>query len=703
MLIRLTKKAARDLLAPIVWATALAGVCDAGAVSPRQLVEVIDIGSPAVSPDGRYVAFRLEQASIERNTYDSVWYVQQADGYSPPVRLADGGVPLRDSAGVSLPTVATWSPDGRWIYYRALLDGRIEVWRVAVDGSGAEPIAVDSADVRSFSLTRDGRVLMYSVGASREDVIAVEQAEYDNGIRIDQTVPVGQGVFRSGNLEGRLATQRYVGSWFDRGSLLSDTPVRWRAVDLVTRARRDLAEHDAPPAPLAASDLPSRRGQVWKLAQQEHDGRIALVVRDDDSGRPLDESEIRLYVLGNPQDRNPAECRAELCRDKPITSVVWRPDSNDVLYTVTDPAEGLAQSIFRWSVNTGDVQLVMRSTGLVSGGRDPYSGCGVSHAALVCVAAEADRPPRLERIDIVTGERRVLFDPNAALAQDLAQAAPVRLLRWSDANGQPFTGQFFPATRADSGPPPLFVTYYSCDGFLRGGLGDQWPLASMAASGIAALCINRAPGRILDAVQRYDLGRSAIESVVELLASSGEIDRAHIGMGGLSFGSEVTLWTAAHSDLLAAASITSPLISPNYYLVGSLKGDAFLSGLRESWQLGPPDETPERWRVLSPVFYLDRIRAPILMQMPEQEYLYALDYAIPLIRAQRADLYVFPHEPHQMFQPRHKVAAYQRNLDWFGFWLKGVEDEDPAKAAQYVYWRSMKQAATTERSRDSGR
>ncbi len=65
-------------------------------------------------------------------------------------------------------------------------------------------------------------------------------------------------------------------------------------------------------------------------------------------------------------------------------------------------------------------------------------------------------------------------------------------------------------------------------------------------------------------------------------------------------------------------------------------------------------------------------------------------YEIPLIRAHRADLYVFPNEPHQKFQPKHKLAVYERNLDWFRFWLQGYEDPDPAKAAQYACWREMK-------------
>ncbi|TAL90495.1 MAG: hypothetical protein EPN69_12345 [Rhodanobacter sp.] len=74
-----------------------------------------------------------------------------------------------------------------------------------------------------------------------------------------------------------------------------------------------------------------------------------------------------------------------------------------------------------------------------------------------------------------------------------------------------------------------------------------------------------------------------------------------------------------------------------------------------------------RWHILSPAYDLDKFHAPLLLQMPEQEYLYSLDYAIPLLLDHRADMYVFPNKPHQKFQPKHKLAAYERNLDWFRF------------------------------------
>nr|WP_257608197.1 Atxe2 family lasso peptide isopeptidase [Xanthomonas hortorum] len=670
-----------------------AGVCvgHAQTVSPQRLLEVVDIASPTLSPDGRSVAFRTEQASVQRNTYDSVWYVQGLQDAAPR-RVADGGVPLRDSAGGALPAKVVWSPDGRWLYYRALLDGVIAVWRAAADGSGAQAVTYDAADVRDFALDADGRVLRYRVGATRAQVVAAEQDEYAQGIRIDETVPLGQGLFRSGNVEGRLATQRFGTVWFDRTGLSADVPEHWLALDLATASTRPLAAAQVPAEEPPVSALRGIDGDAWQSARAPQGDAVAVLSRVGDGNGRLYRPQVALSVLPGPRARKALRCTAAACVGKAITAVQWRPGSAEVLFTITDPALGLAQSIQRWNPATGQVHAVVQGRGLINGGRDSSTHCGASAAALVCVTAEADRPPRLERIAFEDGARQVLFDPNAELAADMARATPARLLQWRDARGRQYSGQFFAARGDGAGKLPLFVTYYSCPGFVRGGVGDEWPLAALAQVGISALCINQLPGYTMDALERHGEGLAAVESAVALLSVQAGIDRTRVGMGGLSFGGAVTLWTATESNLLAAASVANPVVSPTYYLLGSMKGEPFLKGLRQMWGLGAPEQTPERWKALSPAFKLDRIRAPILFQHSEQEYLYALDYVIPLLRAQRAELYVFPNEPHQKFQPQHKLSVYARNVDWFRFWLQDYRDAAPEKAAQYARWRAIKAA-----------
>lgn len=659
-------------------------------VSIRQLVGVVDIGSMSVSPDGRLVAFRTERASVERNTYDTVWYVQPVDGSLPPKRLGEGGSPLRNTGGLSAREPVFWSPDSHWIFYRAVFAGRVEVWRAAVDGSRTEPVVRDPANVRQFSLSADGSVLTYSVGATREAVRNAERAEYDRGVHIDRTVPLGDDLYRSGFHEGRLATQRLVDNELERFPLLHETPNHWKVVNLATGAIHALAADSAPVKSAATAGLSKRFGRIVAAAEDTVSGRIAVLVHAGHEDNKAERSPPELAILRTKVSRTLTKCTASLCVGKPITDVVWRPGGDEVIFTVTAPDN--SQSIFRWHVASGAVVPVVASSGQVGGGGRWEPGpCGVSPDALVCVTAMADTPPRLERIELDSGERRVLFDPNVTLAHDMAQSVPVREIHWVDAHGTRFSGQFYPAQPQGHKPPPLFIAYYRCSGFLRGGVGDEWPLAPLALNGISALCIN-APPAPDDAVKRYRQAQSAVESAVAYLGSRGEIDSQHVGLGGLSFGAEVAMWNAMYSRVPRAISVSTPVVSPMARTLFGLWGDVYASRLKRFWQLGSPKETPQRWRRLSPYYNLARIDVPVLMQMSEQEYRSGLDYMVPMIREHRAEVYVFPNEPHQKFQPRHKLAVYERNLDWFRFWLLGTKDADPAKGQQYARWEKMRQS-----------
>jgi len=690
---------------------AVIGPLQAETISPRRLLEVTDLGNPVISPDGRHVAFRSERASVARNTYESTWYVEALDGKSPPLQVADGGRPLFQYVnGSVLPSPATCSPDGKWIYYRAIFNGRVSVWRTAADGSGASEVTSDPADVRDFVLSSDGKTLMYSVGATRKAVIAAEKAEYDHGIHIDGTVNIGDPLYRQSVINGRPTTMRHltipgVEGWAAFGSLLAQAPDRWKAVDLATMTTRGLSASEHPVRRLTPADLSpdlaaepvkiwdGLRPQRYQIATAPDDKRIAMLLPGHKDKGLFQSRYAQLAMLPDRHASHPIYCTDELCQNKDIADIQWRPGSDEILFTIDDYDQGHAQSIYGWNVVTSKVRPIVLSHGLISGSQRYWDiPCAASHDALVCVAAEADHPPRLETIDVKSGRRRVLFAPNKGLDADIAATVPAKLIRWKDAQGREFTGQLFEARETrTSHPAPLFVNFYECYGFLRGGEGDEEPLATLAEDGISALCINGIPGAHLDATANDDQGPAAVESVVKRLSAEGRIDPSRVGMGGLSHGSEATMWTLAYSDVVTAASVSSGLTTPTNYLFSSLM-DSFRSGLRQFWQLGSPNETPEQWKKISPAYQLDKIKAPILFQLPEKEYLNDLDFAIPLIRRHQADMYVFPNETHIKFQPKHKLAVYERNVDWFRFWLQGYEDPNPEKAGQYRTWREMKKA-----------
>ena len=132
--------------------------------SLEMLVEITDFTGLSMSPNGRYGVYRAERASVENNDYSSAWFAFRLGRDEPPRRIADGGAPLF-SAGWPLGEWPRWAGDASSIYFRALIDGEVQVWRAALDGE-ARRITGDPADIRAFALL-SGDVLAYETGPAR--------------------------------------------------------------------------------------------------------------------------------------------------------------------------------------------------------------------------------------------------------------------------------------------------------------------------------------------------------------------------------------------------------------------------------------------------------------------------------------------------------------------------------------------------------
>jgi len=635
-----------------------------------ELVEVADIEALAVSPDGSMVAFRVERASIQRNGYDLDWYVADLSTGAAR-RIGAGGEPIYND-GLIESERPIWSPDGRFIHYRALVDGAIGIWRAAADGSGARRVVAGDADVESLAPSDDGAALLYVTGPTRAEVARSERSEYDEGVLVDASVDPAQTLVRGGWVHGRLASQRLVGHWYLRDGLLWRAPRVRRRIDL-----RTMLEGPAEPLPpRTIAPMTVATGNAGLSATSP--GGLVATARSENG-------QNRLEVRRGEGPR--IECMAEACRGPRVVSLAWR-GADELLFTTQDRHH--RQRLNRWTPRTGRVRTLHAGTGLLSGGRSGALPCAITAASAVCVTASAVEPPRLERIDLDSGRRQALFDPNVAIRGRVAPR--VEQLEWRLADGRLATGTLLLPPRPTAAPAPLFLTYYYCPGFLRGGTGDPFPLTALVDAGFIVVCANVVPFEEWgDGADRYRAALASVEALVDVLDRRGLIDRALIGMGGFSAGSEATMWIAMNSRLLAAAAIASPQYEPSAYWMSGVRGRDHPRVMREFMQAGAPDTDPDRWRTIAPALNTERISAPLLMQLPEQEMRAAMElYARLSNTTTPVEMYAFPDEAHVKFQPRHRFAIYRRHLDWFRYWLQGRVDPDPARADQYRRWDELR-------------
>src|SRR5208283_4083346 len=98
------------------------------------------------------------------------------------------------------------------------------------------------------------------------------------------------------------------------------------------------------------------------------------------------------------------------------------------------------------------------------------------------------------------------------------------------------------------------------------------------------------------------------------------------------------------------------------------------------------------WLERSSGFLLDKVRTPLQIQAFEPgSVLSEWQWFSGLKRLGKpVDFLYLPTGDHILVKPWDRMVSQEGTLDWFCFWLKGEEDPDPAKAAQYTRWRELR-------------
>src|SRR5262249_28192247 len=116
--------------------------------------------------------------------------------------------------------------------------------------------------------------------------------------------------------------------------------------------------------------------------------------------------------------------------------------------------------------------------------------CDTAHDHLICLYEELNHPRRLVSISLENGAIETLYDPNPNWSRfDLGappQVIPVRLASGPEMHSY----LVLPPGYHRGLRLPLVIVTYVCQGFLRGGDGDEYPIYPLAAHDFAVLCFN---------------------------------------------------------------------------------------------------------------------------------------------------------------------------------------------------------------------
>ena len=321
---------------------------------------------------------------------------------------------------------------------------------------------------------------------------------------------------------------------------------------------------------------------------------------------------------------------------------------------------------------------------------------------LICLRETSVLPRHLVSIDLQRGALTVLADFNPEFA-GLSLGAVSRIRLESSFGIRSFADVVLPVGYQPTRRFPLIVVQYTSRGFLRGGVGDEFPIQAYANHGYAVLSVQRpeAVGILSHPATWTEVDRlglkdfadrrnvlSVVEQAVQRLIDQGVADPGAIGITGLSDGSSTVQFAALNSHLFSAGIASGCCWERGQDALLGPKGDALYRQI--GW---PPliDPAPAFWSHISLAQNPSRVAFPILFDMADDEFRNALESYVALRESGKpVDMFIFPHEHHVKSQPAHRLAAYQRSIDWFDFWLKGQLPVDPERQSVAQGWTVMR-------------
>lgn len=650
------------------------------ALAPADLVRLRDIGPVepgplasglfTLSPDGTRVAFQVRRADPVRNTYCLAMVVVELrpDGRW---RVVDrGGEAIRQSytargkanfpTGVAKVITPRWSPDGKSIVFLRRDAGTVQLWRARADGSGSMPITQSADDIEDFRITPDGRGIVYSALTGLKPGLAALEQEGRSGFHYDD---------RFGPTSSTLP---YLKPPIARTTFILDMArgASRRATDAETAALKagSTAEGDW-------TDAPSRHGSA----------------SIDVPPGPMAAASTRLSIT---TDGRTLTCAAEACSG---ASHPWWTSDGKLRFRRREGWAKRSTSIYEWRPGRRHVRRLHATDDLLL-------SCVPDGDALVCLREGSLQPRRLERIDPASGRSRVLFDPNPEFAR-LTLGRVERLEQRNSFGLESFADLVLPVGYVAGTRYPLVVVQYSSGGFLRGGTGDDYPIQAFANRGFAVLSIDKpiSVGALRatdylegDRINLKDFAdrRSVLESLeiaVKAVIDRGIADPGRIGITGFSDGASTAGFALLHSRLFAAYAMSNCCWDTTQAMrVGP-------AAARQFHFMGYPlltDDSPaarDFWSGIAISPNARKIRAPILLQLSQHELLTSLQSYTALKEVGApADLFVFPGEYHVKWQPAHRLALYERSIDWFDYWLNGVRDLGPERESEVRHWDALR-------------
>lgn len=683
--------------------------------TPADWYRLTTLSQPALSPDGRHVAFTVTTVKeAENRRHQEVWVVPAA-----------GGQPQRYTAPGYESSSPRWSPDGKWLLFSSTRPGsRARTWGLRMDQPGGEAVEMDSLVTGPMPTSRQFVVLSEPLPADtsrqraeRDDPFAqmpptarppfgaitkpLDPKRYDgrhvfemrykaNGPGFLPT-PREARVFRPSQLWVRdldgtrriIDTTRYSrrnpvvspdGQWV---AYVADAQLRADSVvaalgDSIAKLPYDAKRDEAPRNDADIFLIPIRGGEPRRLTTMNgSEGNLAW----SPDGRYLTftssltrTSSSRLYLI-------------DVSGGQPVNLLGnWQYEPQDYWWApggqiMVAAAVGGRTALFR--LDPGSKQMAE-----VIGGRRRINGFSTDekHTKVAFVATSVSAPTELyiANADGTAETKLTGFNDklNAEIEWPEAErftyksVGGLEIEAWLQKPAGYRAGQRYPVVLYIHGGP-------------HSAYGEGWfdEFHNITGAGMFVLYTNPRGSSGYGGDFTYSTrGRWGLEDyqdlmkAVDLVAARPDVDSTKMGVTGGSYGGFMTAWITTRTNRFKAAQ-ADRMIS-NWW---SWYGSSDVQGLTEFEFFGKPWENPKLYDELSPIRFVNKVRTPTLIVQSEEDHRTPMTDAEQWFMALKkqgvpVELVRYPRSTHDLSrtgEPWLLVDRLGRLRQWFDYWLKG--------------------------------
>ena len=659
-------------------------------MTPEALWAMGRIGSVAVSPDEKQIAYSVAYYSVPENKSNNELFVMNADGSS-------NRQITRDSWQESQPV---WIKDGKKIAFLCNESGSSQVWEMNPDGTERKQLTRYEGDIEGFAFSPDGKKLLFiaqvktvqSTADKHPDLpkatgIIVTDLMYKHWDEWVTTAPHpfvadfdGNGI---SNVQDILDGEPYESPMKPWGGIeqLAWSPASDK-VAYTCRKKTGLAYAVSTNSDIYIYDLAT--GKTENITEENKgydtnpqyspDGKYIAWQSMERDGYEADLN--RLFVMDLATGEKRFVSRAF---ESNVDAFLWNKDSqsiyfigvwhgetqiynigladNDSLNRLTDGMHDYASLAL-----CGDKLIAKRHS--MSMGDEIYA---VNNTRSGNAFAEAEQ---------LTSENKQIYDQ---LEMGKVEA---RWMTTTDGK-QMLTWVIYPP---QFDPNKKYPTLLFCEGGPQSPVSQfwsyRWNFQIMAANDYIILAPNRRglPGFGVEWNEAIsgDYGGQCMKdyfTAIDEMAKEPFVDKDRLGCVGASFGGFSVYWLAGHHDKRFKAFIAHDGIfnMEMQYLETEEKWFA-------NWDMGgayweKDNATAQRTFANSPHLFVDKWDTPILCIHGEKDFrilanqaMAAFDAAV--MRGVPAELLIYPDENHWVLKPQNGVLWQRTFFEWLDKWLK---------------------------------